>query len=352
VVAVTLSVFVRNEGILPRGEVGHAVRADRARGERDSVNLEAWSFPGHGEYQHGCGEPFYIGCMNTESHPGGKVFVKIVRHSCGRRECPVCYESWAVKEGRKAARRMARGLPNVGRGKAVHVAVGPPVDTPLPKTRGELRKLRSMCQKVLRAVGYVGGALVYHHVRCKGGVHPGQHFHYVGPGWNENVAAVYTKTGWIVKRIRVLEEEKDHAKVLVYALTHAGIAEGTHALTWWGAMAYAKLKLPPEVEVEHGACEYCGAPLARLDWLDPVKPPPGEGLADPKGFQLAWTGSPYAALVLVRGPAEAFRNPKSCFRCETVLDAAQPYGYTRNGTPIGRWYCAPCFVQVGGHVIT
>ncbi len=135
-------------------------------------------------------------------------------------------------------------------------------------------------------VGYKGGGLIPHPFRLPTDDHPtvhdGPHYHAVKVGWNENVAALYARTGWVVHRIRVLDSEAEVARVVTYALTHAGVSRDPriHDTTWWGAMAYSKLKLPLEPEVSwNNVCELCGNELVKAEWTS-EDPPLGRDGSD------------------------------------------------------------------------
>jgi len=248
-----------------------------------------FKLPGKGEQLETCGLPFLLACLDTTARGHlGKAFVTMRAHSCKRRECPLCWPAWAAWEGRKAARRAVYGA--MGMGRLVHIVVSPPQESAFG-TKGEYRRLRSKATAAAKGVGYLGGCLVFHPSRCAeggGGLLQiggtpidGPHFHGVVVGWNDDTAAFYRRTGWIVHRIRVLEGEDDAARVLDYCLTHAGVAKGTQALTWWGMMAYSKLHMPELVEPEfEDRCPLCEGLLARVDWVGLGDPPPKEGLVD------------------------------------------------------------------------
>lgn len=235
---------------------------------------------------------------------GGRVYVERRAHSCGRRECPMCYPSWAAKEGRRAMHRTMYGVGMLGEGLPVHVVVSPPQDASYA-TAGAYRALRSKAVRALKAVGYLGGSLIFHPWRCmdaetgrnvggmnlqRGGLAvDGPHFHAVATGWNEDTDVLDTRTGWVVHRVRVLHGEDDVGHVLVYALTHAGIGKDTvtggslEALTWWGSFATCKLRLPPEPDADlEDTCPLCDGPMQKAAWLGAGDgPPTGAGLVDP-----------------------------------------------------------------------
>ena len=257
----------------------------------------AWTLPGHGDVIKGCGAPIWLGCLslNGRGH-GGKAWVQVRKHSCDRRECPTCFRGWAGKLGRRAARRMQRGIEWYLEGRGVHVIASPPQDVAFD-TAGAYRRLRSRAVAVLKTAGYRGGNLIFHPWRCKDGLHDGPHFHAVVVGWYEGLAELYHRTGWIVKpvqdqdgHVRVLEDQDAIARVLVYALTHAGVGKNLEsggsleALTWWGTFATSKLHLELELELDAiDPCPLCDAPMARVVWIHEAPGPPFEsGLVEPE----------------------------------------------------------------------
>jgi hypothetical protein len=256
-----------------------------------------WTLPGHGMKGKACGVLFFLGCLLVDN-PGhhGKAWVKPKKSSCDRRECPDCSKAWARKRAYEAARRMVRGLAQVKRGKACHVIVSPPQDVK-SDTVGDYRRLRSQAMAALKWVGYGGGCLIFHPWRCRfsdgsraGGVMlqrggtavVGPHFHAVVVGWNEKTDVLYKQTGWVIKRKRVLTDERDIRGVIAYALEHCGCGDVekkveragyVQALTWFGSMDYRALKLDPEPD-EIEPCPLCGAPIARVKWVNTLADPP------------------------------------------------------------------------------
>ena len=66
-----------------------------------------FSLPSHGHQYQDCGKMGMKGCLHGKDHPSGKGFGRLFKRSCGRAECPVCYEAWAGKEGMKALIKIA-----------------------------------------------------------------------------------------------------------------------------------------------------------------------------------------------------------------------------------------------------
>ena len=261
-----------------------------------------WSLPGLGAARDDCGEVRHKGCLNRPKHPNGAIFLKAYRKSCSKASCPICFISWSMKESHRAAHRMRRFKPDKYRS-PIHVVFSPPQDS-----YTSIKDLRQKMYKLSKIVGLYGGLSVFHPYRCGGGEWVwSPHFHTLGYGWISNARQVYQDEGWVVKNIGV---RKDVVRVSNYLLSHAGIRAGQHTVTWFGEMAYAKLKVDKEPE-EDNSCPYCMAPLVLLQWeatdRGPPEDPTFEGLTHDawtikvSDWQLGRTGldhDAYEALVI------------------------------------------------------
>ena len=81
----------------------------------------------------------------------------------------------------------------------------------------------------------------------------------------------YEKDGWIAK---VLEKRQTIAGTCWYQLNHCSIRRGSkksHAVTWFGACSYRKLKLinGEDVGVKH-KCPICACDLVRVRYLGDI----------------------------------------------------------------------------------
>ena len=90
---------------------------------------------------------------------GGDVFRHAVHYSCYLPQCRVCYTEWAKKEANIIEQRLKVG--SLRFGKVEHVIVSPPQsDWGLAEFHNDkfLAKVRKLCF----AVGYIGGATIFH----------------------------------------------------------------------------------------------------------------------------------------------------------------------------------------------
>jgi hypothetical protein len=251
-----------------------------------------WALVGHGEAYNDCGHFWTKGCLDVEAHRQakldadvvGKVYVKVIKRSCARAECPICHESWAGKEANKIEYRLGHWK---GKGRAIHLVVSPP-----KIFWGNYKKIRSRAYKEALKVGFWGGSVIFHPfreacyicgsnkdeftktcVKCGSsqfGWYFSPHFHMIGFGWikGERVAESFRASGWLVRNVGVRDSVSATA---FYQLSHAGINPKYHTITWFGRFAYNKLKVPPKPISEKAVCPLCQGELYQIFWR-------GEGL--------------------------------------------------------------------------
>lgn len=295
------------ETLVPRGEKGGF---DNDLGGilpiGKSVLWSPWNLPGWGSSYDDCGKVWRDkGCLNVNGHGveradgvsyAGKIYVKRVKNSCKRAECPVCYEKWIAREVNRALRRLEAYSKW---DKPIHVIASPgQADVDVM----DYAKLRKKANQILRSVGVLGGVMIIHPFRKMqpeaergsytflGGTswYLSPHFHVVCYGWVSQVGQQYERSGWIVKNLGLRESV---GATLYYQLSHAGVYIGKHkkaTITWFGRLSYSKLKV---VEPEKkGVCPICHRQLVRLEWFGGLdRPPPipeqeGEWFIEPEGW--------------------------------------------------------------------
>jgi hypothetical protein len=199
----------------------------------------------------------------------GKAYVEWYLRSCGRLECPVCYEKAAAAEAHKIAYR----LKSVGRslGLAIHVIVSP------PKSLWNLpyEKLRMKMYRIAKKGGFRGGSSIWHPYRKHAGTKEwyfSPHFHLIGYGWIVWNEAMFKATGWVMKNRGIRRSVEATA---FYQISHCGLDMNKrwsedwrlyrprHSITWFGKLAYNKLQIPKE-EQEKRVCPICGQELEEL----------------------------------------------------------------------------------------
>jgi len=272
---------VRGKGDLsPHSPAGHGI-LPYSQSTFYGDSSKAWKsgfladFPlvGSGVEYSSCGQIFAVGCLNVEAHKGmnldgidmtGKAVIKYVKNSCHRPLCPKCWSDWANRECDNSKKRLdAFVLKNHGgkRLKPIHVIVSiPHEDYGL-----SLQKLRKKTYRALKRVGLLGGMLIYHPKRKKkaGEWYFSPHFHVLGYGWLRDVKRNYVHSGYVVKNVGV---RKSVRGTIYYQLSHAGISEKFHTVTWFGKLSYNKLRVP-KIEKEEQICPLCGQKLRRLIWI-------------------------------------------------------------------------------------
>jgi hypothetical protein len=215
-------------------------------------------------------------------------YVKVKKRSCGRPECPKCYESWAAREAKRIERRISAY--KMRRGKPIHFMVSPSErDWSL-----SLDELRGRAYAIAQDVGFLGGSCLFHPFRedeptKRWYVSP--HFHMIGYGWIRGSKQTFERSGWVTKNLGVRESVSATA---FYQLSHAGVWYGggrRHTVTWFGCLSYSKLRVKPEAkEVEK--CPLCQEELVKLLWSGdlgscPVPDKIGEYFVEPKGWMRA-----------------------------------------------------------------
>lgn len=268
----------------------------------DTVQLygeSGWYFPKHASESYTtCGEYTYQGCLSPTHQ--GQAFVRAIHYNCGRAGCPVCGGTWILETAKKMVDRIEKASKvlkhNYGwrRTSPIHVTVSPPQSEWAQYTNiKNYNKLRQKAQKAAKMAGFTGGSIIFHPYRercakCGGEIlfkqqkckecgcedivwYWAPHWHLFGFGWIRGKIA-YNATGYLVKNHGI---RSDLGATAYYQLTHCGIREGKHALTWFGILHYSKLSLPPYESECVGAteCPICGNKLRMLRYHG-TKPPP------------------------------------------------------------------------------
>jgi hypothetical protein len=225
---------------------------------------------GSGESYGNCGSYFTVGCLNVEEHVGmnldgvdmdGKVYLERHKRSCHRPLCPICWEDWANREKDKAAERLHAFVLKGRNLKPIHITVSVPhVDYGL-----SLQKMREKSYAALKRVHCIGGMMIYHSKRKRldGSKYFSPHFHIIGYGWITDVHQNFNESGYVVKNLRV---RKTVEGTIFYQLSHCGISEKHHTVTWFGALSYAKLHVKYH-ESEDPTCPLCHERLRTLVWI-------------------------------------------------------------------------------------
>lgn len=276
-----------------------APSASRGPEGTEAADLLKWSLPGHGNPLPSCGQFRFRG-----HRAGSETHFQRATADCARFVCPVC-AGWARREASGIQRRILEALRSEIHRQAIHVVLSPPQDADY-RSAPAFRRLRSSAYRVARARGFEGGCLIFHPVRiAKPGIRDrcaeGPHFHLLGAGWIRGSGDGYDADGWIVKGLGV---RKRIYRTALYVLSHAGQAtlEGNPALeeptrsrspletvTWFGSMAYNRLRIPPET-FEGVLCPLCGLAIPLKEWFDLVwagsgPPPVDPGVADPSEWR-------------------------------------------------------------------
>lgn len=279
-----------------------------------------WDLPGHGHAQEKCGKVFFVGCDHHGEHQNGMDFVRVKRHNCAGKACPICFESWSALQAERGLMRIATFLSGFelvehvvleakkqckgksghvfhetldssleelihsSRRKVKHVVLSPPPGVERDKL-GDHRQLRDQAYQIAKESGFYGGAMVFHPYRLKCSkcgsaiddylkecIKCGEsafkwfwspHFHAVGFGWIENTKEGYAKHGWVVKNLGI---RKSVFWTFQYLLSHAGVSS-VHTTTWFGCMSYNLMGAVPKSEGFREVCPFCFRSVVPLQWI-------------------------------------------------------------------------------------
>jgi hypothetical protein len=303
-----------------------------------------------------CGQGLGLkACLNIDLHAhvsldgvnhAGNVFVRKAVHSCDRPECPVCSRrGWATREAfaiedrilnaqngyteKKYRDKKGKDHPEIRHsplGEAFHIISSIPVSD----YKLSFPKLKSKVIKILRALGVLGGVIIFHAQRYhdRNEVFMGEkphwyfspHWHVIGfidggygkcrncSNYNKRTCGVYQTEkclacdgfegrsrrqffegcqvyekensavfdefgnkkkigGYIIK---VKAKRKSIRATAFYQLSHATLVRGAKraTVTWWfGVCSYTKMKLAKEDRIKKGVCPICQHELERVVYV-------------------------------------------------------------------------------------
>lgn len=247
--------------------------------ERIEPVLGGHMLPGYGESRMSCGGiRFLVKCEDC----GHSFYVK---DHCDRKECPICYTSWATRRARVATDRVEEAYREMARKyRPSHVSLSAPKSVRSLPYEKVLQLGLSVMKK---ALPYGGGGLYVGHPwrfrdyngdevqwkhcdlnsEAEGPIIESlavyePHLHFVVFGWLKPGDEIYKETGWVLHKIDDLPEDLDVLMCVRYELTHTGIHPNHHALRWWGNLCYNNFVCWSEKKVlEYPPCPECGGKL-------------------------------------------------------------------------------------------
>jgi len=250
-----------------------------------------WKLPSTKEKKDTCGKFKTMGCFNLKNHPNNQALVYHTKLSCFRSSCEYCWmEKWLARESRRATLRIEKyqKILKQGFGKTrftnpIHVIVSPKWDDKF--MRFDLQKIK--CRKLLDIAGVQSGLIIYHPFaldkkKMKWISRP--HFHVIGFGWLLDNNKNTNKDGWVIKNKGV--RDSLHSTIY-YLLSHAGVADHIHSVTWFGELGYRSkyaelIKVPNEEPNDY--CDFCHEILVNAVFVATDRGPPSfefVGLVDP-----------------------------------------------------------------------
>ena len=259
-----------------------------------------WKLPGTYEKKETCGEWITKGCDNVCFHPDNKKFVRHSKRSCFRSKCEYCWlEKWLARESHRATQRIENYVdffkklqfarsPKFQRKylNPIHVIVSPSWKDKFMS----YDQLKKKARKLLDRAGIEGGLMIYHPFGLDKKtdqwiVRP--HFHVVGFGWVVDTTKISDSEGWVIKNKGL--RDSLHSTIY-YQLSHAGVSDDVHAITWFGSLGYRakyadRFKVDEDDETQF--CDFCGWMLVDFEYVGMDRPPDYEfvGLVDAKDWR-------------------------------------------------------------------
>ena len=284
-----------------------------------------WKLPSTKEKKDSCGEFKTLGCFNLAGHPNNQALIQHTKLSCFRSACEYCWlEKWLARESRRATLRIEKYQKVIKQidhkrfVNPIHVIVSPSWKDKF--MRFDLQKKR--CRELLSQAGIHDGLIIYHPFsldkkKMKWISRP--HFHVIGFGWVHDTKKISDENGWVIKNKGV--RESLHSTIY-YQLSHAGVADHIHSVTWFGDLGYRSkyaelIRVPAEEPNDN--CDFCGKILVNATFVPTDRPPPDKefiGLVDPHDW---------CPTESIEEAEQRYQDRKKKERCRKIL--ADPFNF-------------------------
>jgi len=239
---------------------------------------------GTGESKEYCGVFVTEGCDNSPNHPHDMVYAQNRRLTCKSAECPICWDSWLIRESSRVTERIEKFRMLSQRNgfrstKPIHVIVSPPKWL-WNTTWTELKK---SFRRMVKRAGIIGGVSMFHAFRLSSDGKTwfySPHFHMIGYGWVINTKKISSEDGWVIKNKGIRKSSTEVYSTVAYLLSHTAIAKGIHSVTWFGDLSYRSkyaIELKREIDdTDTNKCPYCSQYLVLFDVIGADRPPPDQ----------------------------------------------------------------------------
>ncbi len=259
-------------------------------------NTTIFTLPGQGEQTNAnCGA--WRSAVSCPDFGNGDHDRFVIPYSCHNPDCPICNESWASRQADKTNERFMHAY-NLYLGAGYHLGMvkhftfSPPpgLAAALIRSVEGYRDLKKKCYELLKYVGCIGGAVVFHPFRQNDPREPNfdpdlpayvwyvsPHFHVVGYGFLLKSDNFFRETGWVYKQHERRETLRGTVK---YLLSHCGIRHGMQALCYFGLLSNNKIVIDKILKTDEPLlCQKCGKPMhefaircgdecTEVDWTD------------------------------------------------------------------------------------
>jgi len=275
---------VEDDDIDPSDPVGRERHyAEIDSGNRYQVAEPGYCFPGTGYSYEGCNDWTYIKGCTSDLHQEsdqfrGQSYTKRVKYYCGRISCPKCYQNAISRLAVRVSNRVECAIVKHNSVcdesrravKPLHVIYSfAKRHYDALSTDDGLKRLEKKMRVHLKECGVIGGVVIYHPFRFNEGVpYFSPHFHIIALGYldMDRIVAVNRRTrldpndktsGDVIKMVKFKHGNRNsytindplHVRSLVaYALSHAGIPDKGHSVTYFGSLSYNQLHVRSVLE--------------------------------------------------------------------------------------------------------
>lgn len=217
-------------------------------------------FPGRHKPKENCGKPVatYV-CKCGHTH-------KVILGNCNRISCPVCYQQTIKRSSIRATERFIQIRKAYIRENRTlsfaHFSLNTMWDIQNPD---DYKFYKKKLLKILKQEG-MSGILIFHawRIRDKFSMRVFPHFHFIGSGKLMNSDLFYEKYGFTYKKIRTCNSPKSLFRAVRYVLSHCGVINHRHTITWNNKFAYNMLSKIETKTEKIPQCEKCESFLYQI----------------------------------------------------------------------------------------
>jgi len=230
-----------------------------------------------------CGVFVSYGCLHVEGHSSNQAYVKTYALSCFKSSCKKCWYTWSAREANHGTHKIQTyekiTTTKYRKNPAKHIVVS------VPKKYWDLdyKKLKKRARDIVKTNNIEAGCMIFHPYslmeKPNGSFiddiqewYYSPHFHIIGFGWIDDniVKDTYDETEWVIKNLGTRDSVYS---TFLYQLSHCGINEKFHSVTWFGNLsngnvAKYRIECKPLKDENPMMCPECMTSLRKLVVLD------------------------------------------------------------------------------------